>query len=170
MHIDNRHHRDLNAGPEAVGVLLTGLASRNDRLWPHENWPRMRFDGPLAVGAAGGHGPIRYTVEECETGKRIRFRFTGPAGFHGYHELVVEPRGAGTTRLAHRLVMTASGSARLSWPLVFRPLHDALLEDALHKAALALGQTEPPPVWSPWVRLLRRLSGGSMRQRAYSNR
>lgn len=112
----------------------------------------MRFDRPLGVGAAGGHGPLRYTVQEYERGVRIRFRFTAPAGFHGYHEYEAVPG-----RLIHRLVMTTHGPARLSWPLIFRPLHDALIEDSLDTAQRSLGAAPHQPArWSGWVRLLRR--------------
>jgi len=45
----------------------------------------MKFDKPLSVSANGGHGPIRYFVEEYEPGKRVVFRFTGPNGFDGCH-------------------------------------------------------------------------------------
>jgi hypothetical protein len=50
------------------------------------------------------------------------------------------------------------GPARLSWPLVFRPLHDALLEDALDNAERQVtGRLQLPARWSPYVRALRRI-------------
>ncbi|MFB6520879.1 hypothetical protein [Streptomyces sp. NPDC056401] len=45
---------------------------------------------------------------------------------------------------------------RVSWPLVFRWLHDALAEDALDRAEPACSGTVARPArWSPYVRLLR---------------
>jgi carbon monoxide dehydrogenase subunit G len=115
----------------------------------------MRLNAPLAVGAVGGHGPIRYTVEAYEPGRFVRFRFTGPRGFHGTHAFAVEPAEDAGTRLRHELVMRTGGAARLTWPVVFRPLHDALIEDAFDRAAVAIGQAPMAPAWSPWVRILR---------------
>ncbi|HVS03795.1 MAG TPA: SRPBCC family protein [Thermoanaerobaculia bacterium] len=156
MRVTNVHARRLPAAAAAVGPLLDSLATDEDRFWPHDRWPAMRLAGGLAPGAAGGHGPIRYLVEEYAPGARVRFRFTAPRGFHGHHRLEVEALGPQETLLRHVLEMEADGRARLSWPLVFRPLHDALLEDALDRAERALGGDPPQRRWSPWVRLLRR--------------
>lgn len=38
-------------------------------------------------------------------------------------------------------------------------LSDALVEDALTNAQIALGEPPTPVPWSPWVRLLRRVVG-----------
>jgi len=92
----------------------------------------MAFDRPLETDAKGGHGPIRYFVEEYQPGRQVTFRFTKPDGFHGTHGFKVTPRES-ECELHHALEMTVSGSALLTWPLVFRPLHDALLEDGLDK-------------------------------------
>jgi hypothetical protein len=59
--------------------------------------------------------------------------------------------------LRHELVMDATGRALLTWPLCYRPLHDAVLEDALDRAQHELtGVASVRPQWSPYVRLLRR--------------
>lgn len=167
MHVRNVHERTLAARPEAVGALIDTLASPRDALWPHRSWPRMAFDRPLAVGAVGGHGPIRYTVDRYEPGRRVQFRFTAPRGFDGIHRYDVVPVAEATTRLRHVLDMQTSGWARVSWPMVFRPLHDALIEDSLDRAERSLGLTPRPTRWSPWVRLLRwMLSGGRARSRS----
>lgn len=157
MNVRNVHHRTLPTSLDAAGALIDGLASDGDRLWPRERWPAMRFDGPLAVGARGGHGPVRYTIQAYEPGRSILFRFSAPAGFVGTHGFSVESAGNGRVRLAHTLDMVAVGPARLSWPLVFRPLHDALLEDALDKAERSLGGQPAGARWSLYVRALRRL-------------
>jgi hypothetical protein len=52
--------------------------------------------------------------------------------------------------------MRVRGTARLSWPLVFRPLHDALVEDSLDLAERAVSaRLATPARWSRYVRLLR---------------
>jgi hypothetical protein len=166
VRVSNVHERAFDAGPERVGRLLDSLAGADDRLWPRQRWPAMRFDGALAVGRAGGHGPVRYRIEAYEPGARILFRFTAPAGFRGTHGFRVEPAAAGGARLRHELAMEAVGPARLTWPLFYRPLHDALLEDALDRASAELAGTavtfRPFPAR---VRLLRRLAllGGRRR-------
>ena len=159
MAVVNLHHRTVRADRH-VGGLLDGLAGADDRLWPHEHWPAMRFDRPLGVGAVGGHGPIRYRVEAYVPGTWIRFRFTAPRGFDGYHEFCVHESAAGT-RLEHRLVMAVHGPARLTWPLASRPLHDALIEDCLDRAEH--DPTPHRPRWGRYVRALRALAGGGRR-------
>jgi hypothetical protein len=51
--------------------------------------------------------------------------------------------------------MQTRGLARLSWPLVIEPLHDALLEDALATGTLSLNLEPEIRPWSFRVRLLR---------------
>ena len=165
MAVHNVHYRDLAASAAEAGSLIDSLASAGDRLWPWERWPRMILDRSLQVGAAGGHGPIRYVVEEYEPSVRVRFRFTGPPGFLGYHEFQVVERDGGHSRLTHSIVMRLAGSARLAWPLLFGPLHDALLEDALDKADRVLMGRGQQRTWSRWVVFLRWLVRRGRRSR-----
>lgn len=116
----------------------------------------MSLDRPLQVGAVGGHGPIRYEVEEYEPGRIVRFRLHAPHGFDGWHGFEVVAAGAQQTTLRHVLEMTAHGPALFTWPLVFQPLHDALVEDCLDRAAQAVGEASASRRWSLWVRILRR--------------
>ncbi len=153
----NIHAREFPVAVETLGALIDGLGSASDRLWPARRWPPMRFDGALRVGAKGGHGPIRYTVEAFEPGHAIRFRFTGPRGLIGWHGFEAEPAGPGRSRLRHTLEAELRGAMRLSWPLAFRWLHDAAVEDALDCAGKALGQDLPERRFSMPVKLLRRL-------------
>ena len=165
MRITNIHGRTYPVPPEAVGRLLDSLASRDDRLWPHRLWPRMHFDKPLSVSANGGHGPIRYVVEAYQPGERVRFRFTGPKGFDGFHGYEVFDLGEGRAELRETLKMHTHGLAVISWPLLYAPLHDALIEDSLSFAQLHLGLEPDIRPWSTWVRLLRWLiSRGSGRK------
>lgn len=165
LEVRNVHERVIPAMPSQVGSLLDCLAGPSDRLWPVDRWPPMRFDRPLAIGGIGGHGPIRYIIEAYEPTRMIRFRFTRPAGFDGTHGFVVEAHPGGAL-LRHELVMHVSGRARLSWLLVFRPLHDALVEDALDRASSALGQPVTTRRWPVWVRVLRALLQALRRSKA----
>jgi Polyketide cyclase / dehydrase and lipid transport len=159
MTVVNCHSRRIAATPDRVRALMDTLGSPDDRLWPRDRWPAMRFDQPLQPGARGGHGPIRYTVELHQPGRLVRFRFTAPRGVHGFHEIAVRPDGDGTI-LQLRLVARLTGPARLTWPLGYRWLHDALIEDLLDQAEHALAGRESPAAHSwPWhVRALRRLA------------
>ena len=155
MAVLNIHERALSATPAQAGALIDGLASDDDRLWPHQNWPPVRYDRPLEVGAIGGHGPIRYTVTHYVPGQWLRCRFTGPHGVDGFHDFAWHSQGDKTV-LRHTLAIHPRGTARFSWPLVFRPLHDALLEDCLDRAKQATtGRVARPAQWSVYVRLLR---------------
>jgi hypothetical protein len=116
----------------------------------------MRLDRPLQVGAAGGHGPVRYEVETYEPGRLVRFRLRAPRGFDGFHGFEVIATRAQRTTLRHVLEMTARGPALLTWPIVFRPLHDALVEDCLDSAARAVGEAPVLRAWPLGVRILRR--------------
>jgi hypothetical protein len=154
--IRNVHARELHASAGEVGALLDSLGSSDDRLWPHR-WPKLRLDGALAVGAAGGHGPIRYSVERYEPGRRIVFRFAPGLGIDGTHGLEVEPHARdGCSVVRHVLEGRLYGLAQLRWPVAVRWLHDALVEDLLDRAELEVqGSVARPARWSPWVRLLR---------------
>ena len=157
MEVRNFHSRQLRRPVQDVGPYLDSLSSPNDLLWPHEHWPPMVFGGPLAEGAKGGHGPIRYVVEKYEPGRRVILRFTAPAGFDGVHYFTLEEEGEGT-KIGHTIEMRISGPALLTWPLFIRPLHDALLEDALDKVEAHLsGKSWTRREWKPWVKLLRKV-------------
>lgn len=156
--ITNIHARTLPISVEAAGSLIDSLASRNDKLWPKTMWPPMRFDRPLGLDAVGGHGPIRYFVSSYEPGRSICFTFTAPKGFVGTHRYKLESLSSNSCRLTHLLLMNTTGLATLTWPLVFRPLHDALIEDSLTLAEEFAEVPNPPRSnWSPWVKCLRLL-------------
>jgi hypothetical protein len=160
MQIVNVHERILPATIDEVGALLDGLAGPGDRLWPEDLWPGLplRFDRPLGVGARGGHGPVRYQVEEYEPGRRVVFRFSEKMGLDGTHRLEVDD-SQGVTELRHVLEgRLTNAKAIRRWLLVTRPMHDAVLEDLLDHAELAVtGRVLRPARWSWRVRLLRRL-------------
>ncbi len=161
MNVLNVHERMLPTPQQQVGALLDMLATARDALWPRHSWPRMEFDRPIGVGASGGHGPIRYLVEDYSPAGTIRFRFTSPAGFDGFHayEVVAAAAGGGAV-LRHTLIMTTRGLAALSWPVIYRPLHDALIADSLCVAQAASGQPPRIQAWSRWVKFLRFVASG----------
>jgi hypothetical protein len=154
MQVLNVHTRILDCDPAAPGALLASLGSRSDRLWP-ELWPPIRLYPGLQTGAKGGHGPIRYTIESLTPGAAVRFKFTGPHGFDGFHEFTIEAEPERQTRVTHRIMMQTHGLAQLSWPLLYEPLHDALIEDAFGRIERELGLPLTPSPWSRRVRLLR---------------
>lgn len=154
----NVHERALAADQETVWQLVASLSSAEDRLWPKQRWPAMRFDGPLGVGARGGHGPVRYEVGELRPPHGVVFHFTPEFAIRGSHRLEIEPRGQ-TTVLRHVIEGRSVGAMHLLWPLFFRPLHDELLEDALDRAeAQVSGTPWRPRPFPARVRLLRRLA------------
>ncbi len=151
----NLHERHFPVPPEQVGALIDSLAGDDDAVWPSDRWPALWLKNGLQLGSVGGHGPIRYSVDEYVPGRRVRFQFSGPRGFLGWHELTVVPAHDGCD-LRHTLSIDPRGLARVSWPVVIRPLHDALVEDAFDNAATTLGLDGIRPRWSWWVRCLRR--------------
>lgn len=164
MKVLNIHERELEANREQVGALIDSLGSEDDRLWPNHSWPRIQFDRPLSMGADGGHGPIGYSVEEYNPARSIKFRFTKPKGFKGLHAFEVLNKTQQSVSLRHTIEMTIHGSAFLTWLLIFQPLHDALLEDALATAEASIGMIPKMQAWSPWVKIIRWvISGGKSR-------
>lgn len=167
MKVINQHQRKFNLPANQLSPLIDSLASPHDILWPYFLWPKMKFDKPLSISAKGGHGPIRYFIEMYNRGKTIRFRFMGPQGFHGYHQFDVLTESSNSCFLKHTLEMNATGLAIFSWPLIFRSLHDALIEDALATAQLNLGISPQITVWSFWVKCLRWILSGGKTQKQF---
>jgi hypothetical protein len=71
MNMSNVHERTIAAPAARVGTLLDTLASPDDKFWPHENWPGVKFNLPLQVGATGGHGTGPYTVSSYTPATRV---------------------------------------------------------------------------------------------------
>ena len=125
----------------------------------------MRFDRPLEVGAAGGHGPIGYVVEEIVPNRSITFRFTKPEGFDGIHRFDILPHTESSVLLRHTIEAELRGLALLKWSLAIRPLHDALLEDCLATARASLGEEPRIQPWSARVKILRWIMSGGKKPR-----
>jgi hypothetical protein len=154
--VRNVHERVVPAPIEQVGPLLDKIGGPGDVLWPTPAWQPMVLDRPVAVGAAGGHGSIRYRVTAYEPSRRVEFTFAPEIGIDGVHTFTADPAGPDRTLLRHVAEGRLSGAMRLAWPLAIRWAHDAVLEELLDNAERAVG-VEParPARRSVWVRLLR---------------
>lgn len=155
--VRNVHARALPAPADRVGVLLDRISAADDPLFPSPAWAPLLLDRPLAVGSAGGHGPVRHSVAEYEPGRRIRFAFDPPG--NGFHELSVEPLGPGRCLLRHVLEQDMRGTERLAWRCAVRAVHGTVVEELFDNAESAVTGT---PVRrtrrSRYVRLLQRLA------------
>jgi hypothetical protein len=168
MRVQSRHARSLDASVAEVGRLLATLGGDRDLLWPDAQWPgtRLRFDRPLAAGARGGHGAIRYSVEAYEPARFVRFRFEPGQGLDGFHRFDVVPLPDGRTRLAHTLDVRLEGAARLVRPLLLR-MHDTLIRQLLDNAQRATGgQVERPTPMPRWMRALNAVEARAVARRA----
>jgi hypothetical protein len=158
--IENVHERTLAAPAAAVGGLVDSLSSSDDRLWPNRRWPAMRLDRGLEIGSDGGHGPVRYEVARHQPGRLVAFAFTAKFPIAGEHRVEVLPGLGDTTSLRHTLEGRPQGWLRVGWPLCFRWLHDALIEDAFDRAeAQVAGEEWRPRDLPVHVRALRWLAG-----------
>ncbi|GAA2521649.1 MULTISPECIES: hypothetical protein [Streptomyces] len=155
--VRNVHARALPAPADRVGALLDRISAADDPLFPSPAWAPLLLDRPLAVGSAGGHGPVRHSVAEYEPGRRIRFAFDPPG--NGFHELSVEPLGPGRCLLRHVLEQDMRGTERLAWRCAVRAVHGTVVEELFDNAESAVTGT---PVRrtrrSRCVRLLQRLA------------
>jgi len=154
--VNNIHRRIFKSSGPDIGKILTTLSSKEDKLWPKDKWPPIKFDKPLGKGAKGGHGPIRYCIEEYKPGISIIFRFTGPKGFDGTHGFYIMNVDADHVKFEHRVNMKTKGIASISWPLIYEPLHDALMEDAMENVEVFVKQKDDyTKKYSIWVKFLR---------------
>ena len=153
--ICNVHERRVAADPDGVWDLLMAMSGPSDRLWP-PGIPPMRFDGPLAVGARGRHGPIHYTVTSLDPAAgNLVLRFREPTGLLGHHAFRVRQNGKTGAVLRHEVIADPQGSMRLKWPLIIRWIHDAVVEEVLDRAEVATGHAPAQPYQrSRWVRSL----------------
>lgn len=156
--IRNVHERTISAPVDDVGRLIDGLSGPGDVLWPSPPWPPLRFDRPLGLDATGGHGPMRYRVTAYVPGRRVVCTFEPGRRLDGTHTLVAEAAGPDRTVVRHVLSARLRGVGLVGWPLLFRSLHDALVEDLLDRAESTLGVGPARRHrCSPWVRLVRRV-------------
>ena len=155
MKVLNIHTRIIQKPKQAVSNLLVSLSTEDDLVWPREKWPAMRFEGDLKVGAKGGHGPIRYTVEKYNLDEIILFRFTKPKGFYGIHKIELKEISPTKTEIKHTIDIKTKGKSTFLWVFAIRPLHNALIEDCFDKVENKLTNSQKLSKWNFWVTFLR---------------
>ena len=97
----------------------------------------MRLSNGLTEGSTGGHGFVRYSVVEVNR-HHVVFRFDERIGLRGTHAFEVHESPNGGCILRHVLEGDSLGLMRIAWPLIVRPLHNALVEDGLDNAVRQL--------------------------------
>lgn len=151
----NVHKRTLNQSSSKIAELLETLATENDMIIAKDKWPRMKLDNGLRVGSKGGHGPIRYSVQEYIVGKSIQFKFSVPKGFGGFHKFEIADLGNNKAEIQHTIDMRTSGIDTIKWLIAIRWLHDAYIEDAFDKLENHFSEEKKSSVWNLWVKFLR---------------
>ncbi len=156
MNIKNIHTRTIKASQNKLIKLLQTLSSDNDCIWPKEKWPAMRFENGLKIGSKGGHGPIRYWIENYTPEEGIQFRFSKPTGFQGFHKLEIQKLTQESTVITHTIAMQTAGKSTWLWLFIIRPLHNALMVDLLNKVENQFSDTQKSTNWNLWVKFLRK--------------
>ncbi|MCJ8292367.1 MAG: hypothetical protein MJK07_21550 [Flavobacteriales bacterium] len=116
----------------------------------------MKFKNGIQVGAKGGHGPIRYSVEKYNPNEIIQFRFSKPNGFSGIHKFEVIELDKEKTEIKHTIEMNTTGKGTLIWTFAIRSLHNALIEDGFDKLENNFSENRKSTEWSLWVKFLRK--------------
>ncbi|MCX5232747.1 DUF2867 domain-containing protein [Streptomyces sp. NBC_00233] len=152
--VRNVHQRIVQSPAEAVGALVDRLAAPDDPLFPTPVWPAMVLDRPLAVGADGGHGRVRYRVTVHEPGRSVRFDTTDEGLGQGFHRIDVEPLGPDRCRITHTLELTMGTRGFVMWKLAIRPVHDTMIEEIFDNAERAALGALPHPATRRTARAL----------------
>ncbi len=159
MRILNIHSRIIAQPKNELEILFSSLSSKNDKIWPKNHWPRLKFKDGLKVGAKGGHGPIRYTIEIFNPEEKIQFRFDKPQGFNGVHRFEIIELDSQNSFLKHSIDMKSNLRATLIWYIAIKWLHDALIEDLLDRVENHYNNSKKRTKWSLWVKFLRKILG-----------
>jgi hypothetical protein len=152
----NIHKRTINQPKDKVTELLKTLSTENDRIWPKEKWPEMKFKEGIQIGAKGGHGPIRYTTEKYNPNEIIQFRFSKPNGFNGIHKFEIKELDKEKTEIKHTIDMNTEGKGTLIWTFAICSLHNALIEDGFDKLENNFSDNRKSTEWNIWVKFLRK--------------
>lgn len=156
MKVLNIHKRTINQPKDKVAELLKTLSTENDRIWPKEKWPEMKFKEGIKIGAKGGHGPIRYSVEKYNPNELIQFRFSKPNGFNGIHKFEITELSDQKTEIKHTIDMNTEGKGTLIWFFAICSLHNALIEDGFDKLENNFFDNRKSTKWNIWVKFLRK--------------
>ncbi len=157
MKVINIHKRILNSPKKEVSKLLDTLSSKDDKIWPYENWPAIRFKKGLIENSSGGHGPIRYTINKYVPQESIEFKFNAPKGFYGIHRFDVIELKNEKTEFRHTIKMKVVGKGFFTWSLVIYWLHNALFEDLMNKVENQFQSESKKGKWNLWVKVLRKV-------------
>ena len=157
MKVLNIHTRTINQPKRKVSELIETLSAENDQIWPKEKWPRMKFKDGIKVGAKGGHGPIRYSVEKYNPNEIIEFRFSKPIGFNGIHKFEIKELADKQTEVKHTIEMVTEGKGTLVWLFAVRSLHNALIQDGFDKIENSFSNLNKKTEWNIWVKIVRQL-------------
>ncbi len=157
MKVLNTHKRVLNEPKQNIAELLATLSKENDKIWPIEKWPAMRFRNGIKIGAKGGHGPIRYSVEKYNPNEIIQFQFSKPKGFNGIHKFELKELPNKKTEIKHTIEMETKGKGTLVWFFAIHSLHNALIEDGLDKIENYFSNDKKVTAWNVWVKIIRKL-------------
>lgn len=157
MKVINLHTRTINQPKHKVEELFRTLSSKNDMMLATDKWSPMILDNGLNVGSKGGHGPIKYKVQDYNPDNYIQFQFTEPKGFNGLHKFEITELDTNVTELKHSIDMNTTGSATLKWVFVISWLHDAYIEDAFDKVENHFANDKKNCKWTIWVKILRRM-------------
>ncbi|MFT4762320.1 MAG: hypothetical protein ACI9XO_000352 [Paraglaciecola sp.] len=157
MKVLNIHSRTIAQPKERILELISTLATKEDKVWPQEKWPPMRFKNGVVIGSKGGHGPIRYSIKDKKQDGTIVFQFYNPKGFNGIHKFEISSIDAQTTEITHTIDMETAGTGTLKWIIGVKALHDALAEDALDKVENHFSQNKKQTEWSVCVKFLRKM-------------
>ena len=144
--------------------MLETLSTENDLVWPNEEWPAMKFKEGIKVGAVGGHGPIRYSVENYDPNSVIQFRFLRPLGFNGIHKFEVKELSSTQTEVTHFIDMKIDLRGTFIWLFSVKSLHNALVEDGLDKLENHFLDDKKLTKWSLWVMILRWFFASNIRR------
>ena len=157
MKVINIHKRTINQPISKVARLMKTLSYKNDSVWPIEKWFPMKFKEGIKVGAKGGHGPIRYSVEVYNPNKLIQFRFSNPKGFNGIHKFELKELKDQKTEIIHTIDMNTKGKGTLIWLFAIHSLHNALIEDGFDRMENILSTASKKTEWNLWVKIIRKL-------------
>jgi hypothetical protein len=157
MQIINKHERVVKTEKSKIGQMLDEICIKEKTVWPRDRWPAIEFEKSMSVGVAGGHDGIRYTITKYIPGKYLECKFTAPVGFIGSHTFEIIEIDNSTCKISHISRITPKGKIRILWPIIMRPLHDAMLEDLFDNVEIAAGLNPNKKRWSFWVKMLRKL-------------
>ncbi len=163
MKVRSEHERVMTGSIKQVADIVKTYGSSNDRMHPHELWPKTQMegpDGPPVVGRIAQRAAVRFVMTSYEIGPRVHYswKFLEPAGFEGYHQADVHEIGNGKLLFKTFIDMETRGlKATLLWLFVMRFLHHAVVEDCFDKIERQLGGSPPGHRWSVWVKVLRRI-------------